>query len=244
MSGVAIVTYNRGSQLGDQIEAVLRTVPADTRVVVCDDGSTDDTPLIAARHQVLYLRGLNLGVGANKNRALYALRDAHFFAIIEDDLFPAEPGWFETYEEAAIVSGIHHFCRVQDKEVPENVPPFTVSMAKRGFTPIYGSSPRGDLTFGTGEVIRRVGAFNPAFKGAGFAHGEWSARVDRAGLIPHPLKWVDIKEARDKFVQKGDTEGGRWTMEKRDLKEQLKANKQVLKSLNKRPYLYHPLTLS
>jgi|SRR5271166_166637 len=244
MRGIAIVTYNRANQLGDQIEAVIRTAPSDARIVVCDDGSNDDTPLVATRYPVLYLRGSNLGVGANKNRALYALRDASFFAILEDDLFPTEAGWFELYEEAAIVSGLHHFCRVQDKEIPEAVQAFAVSMVKRGFTPIYGSSPRGDLTFATGEVIRKVGGFNPAFRGAGFAHGEWSSRVDRAGLIPHPAKWVDIKEARDKFAQRGDTEGGRWNLLRPVLKEQLKSNKRVLKALNKRPYTYHPLVLS
>ncbi len=93
-------------------------------------------------------------------------------------------------------------------------------------------------------MVRKVGAFNPRFRGAGYAHGEWSNRVFEAGLIPHPLKWVDIKEARDKFVQKGDTEGGRWLMSKQQLKQQLKDNHALAKRLKATKYIYHPLVIT
>jgi len=243
--GVAICHYSREKYLEEIIEAVKRTTLPGTRVVVCDDGSppnddTDDVSAIVKRQDVILMQGPNKGVAANKNRALWALQDCHLACILEDDLIPKERGWFETYESAAVMSNIHHFCRVQDKEEEETKSEFATYMAQAGLTPIYGPSPRGDLTFFTSIVLKTVGAFNPLFRGAGHAHGEWSSRVQRAGLINHPLKWVDIKEARDKIEQIGDQEGGRWTT---DVSDQLKRNVQVLKQLQRTEYTYHNLVL-
>ena len=88
-----------------------------------------------------------------------------------------------------------------------------------------------------------MGAFNPRFRGAGYAHGEFSERVFRAGLIKHPLKWVDIQEARDKFKQVGDTEGGRWKEHKKKIDAQIAANRKIRKELDATDYTYCPLTL-
>jgi glycosyltransferase involved in cell wall biosynthesis len=256
--GVAICHYNRIEHLEEVIKAVKETVPEGTRIVVCDDGST---PMpdpersmmhstaafhledITRRQEVVLIKGPNLGVAANKNRALWALQDCHYICILEDDLVPTEKGWFEAYEKASLLAECHHFCRIQDKEIPETVPTFQTFMNAHGLHPIYASSPRGDLTFCTSEAVKRVGAFNPRFRGAGYAHGEWSARVARTGLIGHPLLWMDIVEGRDKFKQLGDREGGRWLIDEGEIKAQLKRNARVLKELNVENYIYHPLVL-
>jgi glycosyltransferase involved in cell wall biosynthesis len=242
--GIAIATYNRGPQIGDLIESVLSTQPENCRVVVCDDGSDDSTSdEVKKFRDIIYVRGPNLGVIANKNRALWSLQDCHFIVILEDDLFPTRSGWFNIYEDVCLTTGIQHFCRVQDKELPETVPDFSEWLAKHNYTPIYGPSPRGDMTFLTKAVIKKVGGFNPGFRGAGYGHGEWSDRVVKAGLVPHPLKWVDIKEARDSFIQKGDTVGGRWLMTKKELKAQLKKNGALAKKLRATGYVHQDLVL-
>ena len=242
--GIGIAHYNRLDKLGEIVEAVKRTAPGGTKIVIADDGSDTLDGLsvsqIAKEHDVILVQGPNKGVSANKNRVLWALQDCHLLLILEDDLKPIERGFFEAYEAAAVLSGIHHFCRVQDKEEEETIPAFSAYMAEGGLTPIYGPSPRGDLTFLTSQVIQTVGGFNPLFRGAGYAHGEWSHRVARAGLINHPQRWIDIKEARDKFVQIGDTEGGRWTT---DVSDQLRRNAQVLKQLQRKEYTYADLVL-
>jgi hypothetical protein len=189
------------------------------------------------------VRGPNLGVAANKNRALFTLQDCKYLCILEDDLIPTAKGWFEDYEKASILAGIHHFCRVQDKIADSLAPDFDTFMAENHLHPTYGPSPRGDLTFLTGAVVRTVGAFNPLFRGVGYAHGEWSSRVQRAGLINHPNKWIDIQEASAKFEQIGDTEGGRWDADEKKIKQQLQRNRQVLKQLQKTDYTHHPLVL-
>lgn len=240
--GIAICTYNRGSQIGQVIQAVLRTKPTDARLIVCDDGSNDETSYILSQFpDVNYIRGRNLGVGANKNRALHTLQDCDFICILEDDLIPFESGWFELYENAYLTTGIHHFCRVQDKEVPEVVADFTTWAQSKGIDPLYGPAPRGDLTFITKKVVRKVGGLNAQFVGVGYAHGEWSNRVVKANLIPHPLKWVDFRQARDKFEQLGDTSGGRWLRPRQEVKEEMKRNGAIAKRLRQTNYVFHPL---
>lgn len=243
--GIGICTYNRSVYLGELIESVLNTTAPGTKIVVCDDGSTDETPYVVSQFpNVLYVRGPNRGVGANKNRALWTLQDCAFICILEDDLFPTEEKWFDRYQNIAVVTDIHHFCRVQDNYVDETVPEFTEWMKSKDYTPIYGPSPRGDFTFITNKVIREVGGINPGFKGAGYAHGEWSGRVIKAGLVPHPLKWIDIKEICESFVQKGDTEGGRWLEDKKKIKQQLKENGALAKRLRRTNYIHCPLSIS
>ena len=101
-----------------------------------------------------------------------------------------------------------------------------------------------EFTFITNTVIQKVGGFHPEFIGAGYAHGEWSGRVAKAGLISHPLKWVDILEMNECFEQRGDTEGGRWLEDKRKIKEQLKKNGALAKRLRRSGYIYSPLVLT
>lgn len=242
---VSIVTYNRCKQIGEVIEGVLSTVPDGTDVFVVDDGSTDGTGSEVDEFTasgVKYYRGPNKGVGANKNRALYLMQNHHFSCLLEDDLVPVEDGWFEIYETVATMTDIHHFCRVQDKLVPEVYDSFAQYLSEAmNLTPIYGPSPRGDMTFITKKVIATVGGLNPLFEGCGYSHGEWSSRIAKAGLISHPNKWVDILQARDMFAQRGDTTGGRWLEDQDEIKEQLKKNQQTRKKLKKEDYIYCPL---
>ena len=231
--GIAICTYNRADQIEEVIQAVLDTKPAQARVVICDDGSTDNTRDIVRQFPDLtFITGKNLGVGANKNRALYCLRNYDFLCILEDDLIPTEPGWFEMYQEFCLYTSVHHFCRVQDKQVSETVPDFYEwCVDKIKMTPIYGPSPRGDMTFMSNMVVRKVGAFHPDFVGVGHAHGQWSDRVYASGMINHPNKWIDIAEAAAKFKQLGDTTGGRWDTNQNEVKDQIKRNSNLRKML-------------
>lgn len=239
--GVAIVHYDRTEHLDEITDAVLTTVPNGTKIVICDDGTKPfKTPKLP---NVILLTGPNLGVAANKNRALWLLQDCHFLCLLEDDLMPIKKGWFEMYEMGVMMSGIHHFCRVQDKYSDSEVPQFDAYMKDGGLTPIYGPSPRGDLTFITKTVVEKVGSFNPTFRGAGYAHGEWSERVFRANLIRHPNKWVDFKECADAFKQIGDTKGGRWNKPQDEIREQLKKNAAIRKQLSVQNYIYLPLEL-
>ena len=240
--GIAVCTYNRVDSLSQVVNAVMDTKPEGCKVVICDDGSTDSTAdYVSMAYQCNYIRGVNLGVGANKNRALFALRDCDFICILEDDLMPTEKGWFEEYMKFVLHTNVHHLCRVQNKFVEETVPDFS-SWIKENLkqTPIYGPSPRGDLTFISNMVVRHVGAFHPDFIGVGHAHGQWSDRVVAANLIGHPNKWIDIKEVSETFKQIGDTEGGRWNIDPAEIKKQVAANSALRKRLGVSPLYIQP----
>lgn len=241
---ISIVTYNRANHIGAIIDGVLSTKPNDARVFVCDDGSTDDTASVVTQFKdITYVRGKNLGVGANKNRALYSMKDFAFMAILEDDLLPTQTGWFTDYENAALCTGIHHFSRVQEKRVEETVPEFTLWCKSKGLTPIYSPTVRGDLTFLTNKVLRVIGGMDSKFIGVGYCHGAFSYRVAKAGLIPHPLYWIDFEEISNKFTQLADQEGGRWLMPKQELKQQLKINGALAKKLRPLGAYFHPLMM-
>lgn len=241
--GIAIIHYDRLDTLEEVVWAVHSTAPENTKIVICDDGTDGFGKQICTYPPGPIIIGPNLGVAANKNRGLFALQDCDYICLIEDDLMPTQKGWFEVYVKASELSGIHHFCRVQDKEVEETSLVFKEYMAKSDLTPIYGPSPRGDLTFITREVLSRVGGLNPKFRGVGYAHGEWSNRIADAGLCGHPNKWIDIKEARDCFIQKGDRSGGRWNLSETELQTQLDNNRAILETLKKTPERFVPLTL-
>lgn len=232
--GIGISTYNRGKNIAEVIEAILLTKPNNAKVIIADDGSTDNTAEIIRKGfpSLTYIRGENVGVGGNKNRLMHSLRNYDFIAILEDDLVPIENGWFETYMKFCLNTNIHHLCRVQDRFVEETVPDFAIWCKKElGMTPIYGPTPRGDMAFITHMVLRKVGAFHPKFIGCGHAHGNWSDRIAASGLIGHPNKWIDIKEASVKFKQLGDTEGGRWADPKKEIQKQITKNAKLRKQL-------------
>lgn len=72
---IVIPTYNRAHQLGRAIEAALGQSQGDVRVLVVDDGSTDDTAALLARHAGHPRFGsirleANVGTAGAKNVAL------------------------------------------------------------------------------------------------------------------------------------------------------------------------------
>ncbi len=239
--GIAVCTYNRSFQLHDIVSAIKRTKPENARIVVCDDGGRSALDALGNLPEVTFISGPNLGVGANKNRALYALNDCDFICILEDDLMPTEPGWFEHYVNFVLKTNVHHLCRVQNKFVEETVPEFSEWVKTNlNLTPIYGPTPRGDLTFISNMVVRHVGAFHPEFKGVGHAHGQWSDRVAAANLIGHPNKWIDLKEVAETFKQVGDTEGGRWDDDQEAIKKQIASNGEVRRRIGVSPIYIPP----
>lgn len=90
---VVIPTYNRSGLLRLAIESVLaQTYPA-IEVIVVDDGSSDDTPAVAATFadRITYLRQTNQGGAAARNAGLRVARGKYINVLDDDDLmFPAK----------------------------------------------------------------------------------------------------------------------------------------------------------
>jgi glycosyltransferase involved in cell wall biosynthesis len=90
---VIIPTYNRAGLLIEAIESALRQTYRDFEIIVCDDGSTDDTAVRvrALADPVRYLGLTHTGCpGAPRNRGLDAARGELVAFLDDDDLW--EPG--------------------------------------------------------------------------------------------------------------------------------------------------------
>lgn len=89
---VVIPTFNYGQYLARAVESVLsQTISPSPRVVVVDDGSTDETPQVAAmlKDRICYLRQENQGVSAARNRGLNEVQtDWIVFLDADDRLLP------------------------------------------------------------------------------------------------------------------------------------------------------------
>ena len=89
---VIIATYNRAALLPEALDSVLAQTRAPDEIIVVDDGSSDDTALVAARYapRVRYLHQANQGRGAAFNNALAVSECSHFCFFDDDDLMLAD----------------------------------------------------------------------------------------------------------------------------------------------------------
>jgi glycosyltransferase involved in cell wall biosynthesis len=83
---VAIAAYNAAPFLGEAIESALSQTRQPSQVIVCDDGSSDDTAAVATSYapRVTLLRQQHRGVGAAKNACVQAAT-AEYVVVLDAD---------------------------------------------------------------------------------------------------------------------------------------------------------------
>lgn len=81
---VIVPAFNAGPFLSITLQSVQQQTHVPERVVVVDDGSTDDTVAIAEQHGATVLRQENAGPGAARNRGLTAAT-TEFVAFLDAD---------------------------------------------------------------------------------------------------------------------------------------------------------------
>lgn len=85
---VLIPTYNCGRFLGEAIDSVLAQTFRDLEIIVVDDGSTDDTALVAARYpQVKYIYRQHCGVSPARNAAIAVATGEIVVFLDADDIW-------------------------------------------------------------------------------------------------------------------------------------------------------------
>jgi glycosyltransferase involved in cell wall biosynthesis len=126
LASIVIPCYNQGRYLGDAIASASRQSHPDVEVLVVDDGSTDDTPRVAAAHPaVTYLRQENAGTAAARNHGLRASRGEFVVFLDADDrLLPdavaAGVAHLAAHPDAAFVTG--HVRLIDEAGAPGVVP--------------------------------------------------------------------------------------------------------------------------
>ncbi|MBK9120619.1 MAG: glycosyltransferase [Phycisphaerales bacterium] len=84
---VVIPTFNRAGLLPRAVDSALaQTAVAQCDIIVVDDGSSDDTPKVAARYgdRIRYVRQANAGLAAARNAGI-AATTSEFIAFLDDD---------------------------------------------------------------------------------------------------------------------------------------------------------------
>ena len=87
---VIIPAYNQGHFLGEAIESVLAQTYPDFEVLVVDDGSTDDTAVVAQSYtdpRVHYIYKENGGLSSARNAGLRQAKGAYISYLDSDDCF-------------------------------------------------------------------------------------------------------------------------------------------------------------
>lgn len=89
---VIVCSYNGGKTLDACLTSLAKVQYPDFEVVLVDDGSTDDTPAIAARHpDIISLRQENKGLSVARNEGAYAAQ-GEIIAYTDSDCM-ADPDW-------------------------------------------------------------------------------------------------------------------------------------------------------
>ena len=107
MSKISIIipAYNQARFLDRAIASALGQINADVEVVVIDDGSTDDTPAVIARHQaeprLKAVRQPNAGLGAARNRGLAESTGEYVCFLDADDFYSPD----KCVKQAAALDG-------------------------------------------------------------------------------------------------------------------------------------------
>ncbi|MBD2504387.1 glycosyltransferase family 2 protein [Anabaena azotica] len=91
---VCIPTYNRANLLPYAVNSVLAQTYADFELIICDDGSTDNTPQIVGQwndSRIRYIKQpVNGGRSRNMRSGFEAARGTYFIKFDDDDALSAE----------------------------------------------------------------------------------------------------------------------------------------------------------
>ncbi len=88
---VVVASYNGGRTLGKCLRSLEKLTYPDYEVIVVDDGSTDNTPEIVARHDVRCIATENGGLSRARNLGIEAAT-GEIVAFIDSDAY-ADPDW-------------------------------------------------------------------------------------------------------------------------------------------------------
>lgn len=176
--GVVIPTYNCARYVGVAIDSVLGQTMSVDRVVVVDDGSTDDTQreLRKYKGRIEHLYQQNAGIGAARNAGVEIL-DTEYLAFLDADDFwmldkiEAQMGSIQNHAADAIFGGVIEF-REGEGHAPWSAPNSADHNKSGAYTACTMLIRR--------DSFLRVGCFRTDTTLAEFV--DWFSRFREAGL--------------------------------------------------------------
>jgi Glycosyltransferases involved in cell wall biogenesis len=108
---VIVTCYNYGHYLRQAIESIKAQTHTGYQIVVVDDGSTDQTAVVAQTYpEVVYVRTKHVGVSTARNAGIrYSLGEYVLFLDADDTLYPTaletQLAYFNRYRDVALVAG-------------------------------------------------------------------------------------------------------------------------------------------
>jgi cellulose synthase/poly-beta-1,6-N-acetylglucosamine synthase-like glycosyltransferase len=167
---VVVASYNGGATLDACLLSLARLNYPCYEVIVVDDGSTDDTPAIVARHDVRSLRTENRGLSSARNLGIEAAR-GEIVAYLDSDA-RADPDWLRHLvlaleEESAAAVGGPNLLPPEDGFVAR-----CVDLAPGNPTHVLLTDTRAEHVPGCNmawkkAALQEIGRFDPAHRAAG-----------------------------------------------------------------------------
>lgn len=240
--GIGIPTYNRLESLEKTVNSIaIHSNMYLHEIYVVVDGSSDGTREWVIDKNVGQMCNLssifyseNRGVCATKNDILHRFKGYDYVFIIEDDVTLLKHGLFALYIRAIEVFDIQHWNFLAPWQRVSRKP----QRQREGLTMMLSQKLGGALSVYTKEVIEKVGAFNPEFKGYGYGHCEYTLRAHRAGLTTGWCEFAHLVDA-EAYVQVAPGNG---TKSKDERETERKENLKVLrKSQHDHSLIHIPL---
>ncbi|MBI5877733.1 MAG: glycosyltransferase [Chloroflexi bacterium] len=121
---VVVPTYNRAYGLSACLDSLMEQDFRDYEVILSDDGSTDDTRMVANRYpRVQYIAGPNAGPAAARNRGIHRARGE--FVVFTDDDCRVPHEWLarivDGYERHPEVAGVGGYLDPPDAVVQKSI---------------------------------------------------------------------------------------------------------------------------
>lgn len=194
MIGIAVTTFNRATHLDRLICEIKRMTVGEFFLVVCDDGSSDDTESVCRKHAVARIGSKNMGISWNKNRGLYALfeiKKCDVVFIIEDDVAIVSHGWNKSWQKAAINYG---HVNLLDSNLASIVKEKIICGDGALNNPFLMRCISGACMAISKECFEKVGYLHPDFIGYGEEHIEFTRRCAFFGFGMKNGGYIHITE--------------------------------------------------
>ncbi|NPD67559.1 glycosyltransferase family 2 protein [Lichenicola cladoniae] len=176
--GIAVTTYNRCDILLSGLEAIKRLTSIDYELVVCDDGSVDDTVSALTRHNITVVGKTNKGIAWNKNRGLFYLSQhmcCDTIILLDDDAHPVLMGWEQEW-----IAACDRFGHVN--YIPPHYRESLLAGKMTATNPGVGPTVGGMAIGQTAQALSCVGYMDVRFGRYGHEHSDFTGRFARAGF--------------------------------------------------------------